>query len=297
MKIEAQKRSGRGALPREARPGKWDISSQTYWRAAGLLVLAYLALWAANIHNVYGFLGDDRTYYFRGAPVTQEAFTYYNAYHAYWLLVSYLPLRAGLRLPSHPLPGIPDTGQFRFLLVYSIVMTAGILAIWARGALAFVERRVTALVALALLVVSPSFVLWTPEPESRLCGFPFMVAAILIFFRLNELTDSRAPRVAAMSFLAGTVIWFGQSVNYTLLYLVAPFSVIFWVVWMWRLRFGAAAWAGSAAFGAGLLWLQRELSVKVRGVKAAETAESLLRARSRPDRTDTDSGGWTIAPF
>ena len=242
---------------------KWDISSATYWASASALIGGYLGIWLLVFHNIYGYLGDDRTCYYFGVPVTQNwryAFNYYNIYHAYWFLVSYLPLDSKVSLTSYSLPGFGgSTGHYRFFLLYSVFLSASVLLVWAGVLLRVLDRRVTALVALWFLAISPTFVLWTPEPESRWYGFPFMAVAILLLFRTDMEQPNRAKGGRAFAlycFSAGTLIWIGQSVNYTVLYVLLPFCLVFWTNWFRRLRSCSSSWIGFLAFGVGLVWPQ-----------------------------------------
>src|SRR3954453_14152761 len=113
-----------------------DLSRTGYLAAASLIIVAYLVVWLAHFSSVYGWVNDDYYLYTKGMLTIQnwqQAFLYhYNALQAYFFLISYLPLKTGLALPSYPLPLLGDeTGQFRFLLLYTVFVHAGLLALWA----------------------------------------------------------------------------------------------------------------------------------------------------------------------
>src|SRR3954466_3679027 len=155
-----------------------DLSRTGYLAAASVIILAYLAIWLTHFSTVYGWVNDDYYLYVKGMLTIQnwqQAFLYqYNALQTYFFLISYLPLKTGLSLPSYPLPLLgAETGQFRFLLLYTVFLHGGLVALWAWFATKLTGDRLVALLSLLLFVTSPSLTLWTPQPESRLLGLPF----------------------------------------------------------------------------------------------------------------------------
>ena len=167
--------------------------------AAGVVVLAYLAIWLTHFSTVYGWVNDDYYLYVKGMLTIQnwqQAFLYqYNALQTYFFLISYLPLKTGLSLPSYPLPLLgAETGQFRFLLLYTVFLHAGLVALWAWFATKLTGDRLVALLSLLLFVTSPSLTLWTPQPESRLLGLPFALLGIWLLLRTGAETMTSVRR-------------------------------------------------------------------------------------------------------
>src|SRR3954471_13481610 len=168
------------------------LSARTYWALAVGIAALSLLLWLTHFQYVYGWVNDDRYLFVKGLETVHDwkrAFAYYNVLQPYFYLVAYLPLWTGFSLPSYPLPLFgAQTGQFRFLLLYTVFLHVGILVVWAWFAAWMVRNRLVALLSLLLLATSPSFVLWTPQPESRLLGLPL---ALLGFWLLSRLERER----------------------------------------------------------------------------------------------------------
>src|SRR5579883_351959 len=238
-----------------------EISRGVYVAASAGLILGYLTLWLTHFADVYGWVNDDYYLYTKGLLTIQnwqQAFLYqYNALQPYFFLISYLPLKTGLSLPSYPLPLLGDqTGQFRFLLLVTVFLHAALLAVWAWFAAKVTGSRLAALLSTLLFVTSPTLTLWTPQPESRLLGLPFALVGIWLLLRTGDLPGPADWRRAARFCLAGTLFGLAGGIHYTALYLVAPLSVVFWALWLWPRRAQLAGWLAALSFGIGGLWQQ-----------------------------------------
>src|SRR5438270_364661 len=131
-----------------------------YWLAVGLIVSAYLVAWLSDFGHVYGWLQDDLYVFSKGLSTVNDwrsAFTAgYNANQAFFFLISYLPLASRLTLSSYPIPPLEDfTGQFRFLLLFALLLHASLLVIWGWFARQVTTSAAAAIVSLLLLASSP----------------------------------------------------------------------------------------------------------------------------------------------
>src|SRR4051812_45176289 len=89
-----------------------DLSRGAYRLLVGGIAAAYLVLWLAHFQYVYGALVDDYFIWYTKGVLTvadwRNAFGAYttqmNFAQLYFFLISYLPLKTGLTLPSYPLP-------------------------------------------------------------------------------------------------------------------------------------------------------------------------------------------------
>ena len=179
------------ATERQGEYARWSAEAQRYAvdlsRNAYLLLVAatiatYLLLWLTHFQYVYGWLNDDRTLYVKGLATLKDwsgAFSFYNALQPYFFLISYLPLKLGVSLPSQPLPFLGEqTGQFRFLLLYTMLLHAVLLGVWAWFAPALTPSRLVAWLSLLLFATSPSLIFWSPQADSRVLGLPFLLAGL-----------------------------------------------------------------------------------------------------------------------
>lgn len=236
------------------------FSARLYWLVVASVCFAYLSLWFLNFRNVYGWVMDDRILFIKGTDTVRDwkgAFSYYNALQPYFYLVSYLPLKLGISLPSHPLPTFGEqTGAFRFLLLWTTILHGLILLVWAWFAAALIRHRTVALVSLLLLAASPTFVLWTPQPESRVLGLPFALVAFWLLMRDEADVASRPWSGTARLLAAGSLLWLAQNVHYTAFYLVGPVSFFYWIFRLWREWRLRAFWRKVVVFVLGCVWLQ-----------------------------------------
>jgi hypothetical protein len=134
---------------------------------------------------------------------------------------------------------------------------AVLLLIWGWFATALTGDRLVALLSLVLLASSPTLMLWTPQPESRLVGLPAALAGIWLLLRLDPARAGSRWTTLGLLFVAGSLFGLAQAIRYnTSLYLILPVSAAFWAVWLrWRWR-RAGYWLGLLSFGIGCLWLQ-----------------------------------------
>lgn len=237
-----------------------DISRRTYWIVSVSIVAVYLALWLANFRHVYGWVMDDRIVFIKGMDTVRGwkgAFSYYNALQPYFYLISYLPLKLGISLTSYPLPTFGEqTGQFRFLLLWTTILHGLILLTWSWFAAVLVRNRTIALISLLLIVTSPTFVLWTPQPESRILGMPFALVAFWLMMRDETAGNAGFATASARMIAAGSLLWLAQNVHYTSFYLVGPLCLLYWACRLWREWRHRAFWQKATAFGIGCVWLQ-----------------------------------------
>jgi len=251
------------------------LSPRVYWALSLLLVAGYLAVWLANFRYVYGCQIDDWVCYVKGLHTVEDpkaAFTAgQNALQPYFFLYSYLPIWSGVSVPSYELPIYGDqTGNFRFLLLYTVFLHGLIALSWAWFAARIAGGRMAALLSSFLLLTSEEFVLWTPLPETRLIGLPLALLGLWLIIRPDRLPvgaagpGQRVQPHAARLFLAGSLFWLAQSLHYTALYLIVPMTI---ALWLWELRGGwrrRGWWLGWAAFAAGCLWLHGLLELASR---------------------------------
>ena len=243
---------------------RWAGRPSRYAVAATALVGLYLLAWLGHFPYVYGWIMDDRTDFLKGLDTIHDwraAFAYYDALQPYFYLISYVPLASGLSLPSYPLPTFGEhTGQFRFFLLTALLLHTGLLLIWAWFATRVVRSRLVAWLSLLLLATSPTYTLWSPQPESRLLGMPFALPGLWLLLRSDGLRGSKRA-IVGWPLLAGSLFGVAQSIHYTSLYLIVPVSVAIWGVRLvrgWRQR---AYWLGLAGFVLGCAWLQALVEV------------------------------------
>jgi hypothetical protein len=197
-------------LPGPARPSL-DLSPRGYWLLTAAVVIAYLFVWLSHFQYVYGINMDDYTVYLKGSKVAQdwkEAFHFfYNILQPYYFLISYLPLKSGLALPSYEVPLIgARTGQFRFLMLYTLLMHTMVLLIWAWFAERITESRLVAALSVLLFATSPTFVLWSSKLDSRLLGLPLVLVGCWLLLRAEPAKAGRRGACVGPLFLAGSLM-------------------------------------------------------------------------------------------
>lgn len=224
--------------PYETLPGR-----RGYWLAVTLVIGIYAIAWAANWKYVYGWLEDDWATYFKALATIHNPKNAFlvraNLLQPYFFLFSYLPLSLGWRVPSVDIPAFgPNTGLFRFFLLYTVGYHVGIAFAWAWFAEKLVWRKSAALLSLAFLLSSPTFVLWTPQPDSRVVGLPLVFLGIWLLIRKS------APTALSAAF-AGFLFSLANNLHYTSMYLTVPAALVlcildllgrwhqrkFWVTW------------------------------------------------------------------
>lgn len=237
-----------------------NLSPVAYRLLVAMTVAVYLVLWLTRFEYVYGLVIDDYYSFSKGLATVRDwraGFAGPSIEQAYFFLISYLPLWSGLALPSYPLyPVLEQTGQFRFLMLWVLFLHAVILLLWAWFLRVVAVNRLAALLAVILLATSPSFLLWSTKPDSRLLGLPFVFVGLAMLLRLvSERTPSGLGGVG-LAFAAGTLLWVAQSIHYTALYLIVPAVMVVWISCgqhAWR---QTRYWLGLGAFVAGCVWLQ-----------------------------------------
>lgn len=237
-----------------------DLSLRLYWVLSAATISAYLLLWIINVRYLYGWNNDDWPFYSKALSVVMDwknAFRGgFNFHQPYYFIASYLPLKLGISLPSFPLSGLEaQTGQYRWYLLNAVFLHAPVLAVWAWFASKITTSRLVAFLSLLLFATSPSFVLWGPQMMSRLFGLPFALLALWLLLKLDPESGS-ARRREGVYFLAGSIFWLAQGVNYTSLYLILPVCVVFWGMRLWLCWWLGRLWFELFSFVVGCLWLQ-----------------------------------------
>jgi hypothetical protein len=224
--------------PYETLPGR-----RGYWLAVTLVIGMYAIAWGANWKYIYGWMEDDWANYFKALATIHDPKNAFlvraNLLQPYFFLFSYLPLWLRVRIPSVDIPAFgANTGLFRFFLLYTVGYHVGVAFAWAWLAEKLVWRQSAAVLSLVFLLSSPTFVLWTPQPDSRVVGLP------LVFVGIWLLTRKSAPTALSAGF-AGFLFSLANNLHYTSMYLTIPASVVlcgldllgrwhqrkFWVTW------------------------------------------------------------------
>ena len=129
-------------------------------------------MWLTHFQYVYGAIVDDYSiWYLKGLKTIEDWRNAFGAYapnlnfaQVYFFIISYLPLKTGISLPSYPLPMLGEqTGQFRFFLLYMVGIHAATLGVWAWIATRLTGSRLAALLSLFLFATSPTLILWSPS--------------------------------------------------------------------------------------------------------------------------------------
>jgi hypothetical protein len=241
----------------EHRPFKPRPRERWYWIGTAVVIGCYALVWIVNFKYVYGWLEDDWCTYLKGLATIQnpkDAFLVRaNLLQPYFFLFSYLPLALGLRMPSIPIPVFGnDTGLFRGLLFFTMCYHMVIAFSWAWLAEKLSGRRSAALLSVVFLLLSPEFVLWTPQPDTRIVGLPLVLVGMWLLLR--------GPK-PLHAFFAGVLFSLANNLHYTSMYLTVPAAVVFFGLdamrrW-YRKEFGRA-WLGFAA-GLGVVIAGLEL--------------------------------------
>lgn len=233
-------------------PGRQDLKSagdgRRYWGWVAVVIATYAFVWIVNFRYVYGWLEDDWCVYMKAMATLRDPrdafFVRLNLLQPYFFLFSYLPLKLGLRLPSIDIPVFDNqTGLFRGLLFYTLCYHIGIASAWAWLAEKLCWRKLAAFLSVVFLLLSPTFVLWTPQPDTRIVGLPLVLVGIWLLIR------SPQPRPLQACF-AGLLFSVANNLHYTSMYLTVPAGVVlfgldalgrwyredFWKTWIW---FGA----------------------------------------------------------
>jgi hypothetical protein len=244
------------APPRPVRP-RFSFRARTFWAPVTVLAGAYLLLWALNFSKVYGWLTDDHLVFLKAVATVsdwRQAFLFYfNALQPYFFVISYLPVKFGWALSSHILPVFgARTGQFRFLLFYTVVLHTALFVIWACFARSLAGKWRVAVLGLALWLCSPTVYFYGPQPDSRLMGLPFALLGIWIVLAVQTSARPLALRLAAL-FGAGLLLGLAQSIHYTALYLIVPICTVLFAAWLFWRRREIAVYAETLALGAGCL--------------------------------------------
>jgi hypothetical protein len=237
-----------------------QLSRRAYWTLALTAVALYLGLWLVNLPYVYGWQADDWACYMKGLDTVSDAKAAFqvraNLLQPYFFLYSYLPICSGISLPSHELPIYgANTGNYRFFLLWTILYHGVIAVSWAWFALKICRSRAAGLLSLVVLLTSQEFVLWTPQPDTRLIGLPLVLAGIWLVARSAGRDPAPGRRRAGELFLAGSLFAIAQSLHYTSLYLLVPMSIVFCAADAWSRCRRLAFWGQWGVFALGCIWL------------------------------------------
>src|SRR5581483_10892935 len=261
---------GRAAswVPGTVSPGdlsarRLELSAQAYRLLVIVILAAYLVLWLAHSRYVYGWLMDDRVVYFKAALARDNPISPFmpsdgrNALHTYFYLISLLPMKLDIRLPSYALPVfLQNTGHFRFFLLYAVLLHGVLLLAWAWFATHLTRNRVAAVLSLLWFATSPTLTFWSPQPDSRVLGMPFALVGMWLLLQAPPFGNQPTWRVIARFAAAGTLFAVAASIHYTSLYLVLPFCACYALLGLpmgWR---HLSYWWGLGALVVGLGWLQ-----------------------------------------
>jgi hypothetical protein len=238
-----------------------DLSPDAYWLLGAATVGAFALMWFTHFQYVYGWNMDDTIVYGKGVETVRDprsAFlSFYNALQSYFFVISYLPLKLARGVASYPLPVYgQQTQYFRFFLLYAVFLHSILLAVWLWFAPRISGNRLVAFISLLWFATSPSMLLWSPHPDSRLISAPFALLGIALLLSTNWASGTVNARWLARLFLAGSLLGLAQSIHYTALYLIVPLCLVLWAVWCWRSGRTRRYWLGALVFGVGCVWLQ-----------------------------------------
>jgi hypothetical protein len=252
--IQQETEGGSSPVPEPWPATRTDL---LYGGAIAALIVAYLALWFSNARYVYGWFADDRLHFLKGVATANDwrgAFRLYNALHFYFLLIAAPLSKIAGELASSPLPELQGrTGQYRWFLLGFIVLHALLLAIWSVFLLRLTNQKTVAFLAVLLWASSPTFILWSPQADSRITGLLLAIPALFLMFSV-DFTRLRGWRGPLILLASGTLFSFSQSTHYTSLYLIAPTLVVCWSVWFYQFGRKVSFWRAALAFGLGVLW-------------------------------------------
>ncbi|HJZ99476.1 MAG TPA: glycosyltransferase family 39 protein [Candidatus Solibacter sp.] len=249
----------------EPRPRK-----RWYWICTAVVIGCYALVWIVNFKYVYGWLEDDWCTYLKGLATLEDPKDAFlvraNLLQPYFFLFSYLPLALGLRLPSIPIPVFGnDTGLFRGLLLFTMCYHLVIALSWAWWAEKLSGRRSAAFLSTVFLLLSPEYVLWTPQPDTRIVGLPLVLMGMWLLLRGPEAKPLHG-------FFAGVLFSVANNLHYTSMYLTVPAMLVFFGLdamrrWyrkeFWRTWLGFAAGLGGVVAGLELLshyWVGRSFN-------------------------------------
>jgi len=238
----------------------FDLSLRQYWMLSVLLIGIYVLLWIVNFKHVYGWNNDDWVFYGKALSVVMDwknAFRGgWNIHQVYFFILSYLPLKIGISLPSYALPGFEaQTGQYRWYLLTAVFLHTLVLVVWAWFAENITTSRLVAFLSLLLFATSPTLIFWTPQMVSRLFGLPFTLPGIWLLCSLDSDSGSARQKVG-LCFIIGSLFWLAQGIHYTSLYLILPVCVAFWGIRFWQDWRLGSFWYNLISFAVGCLWLQ-----------------------------------------
>lgn len=245
----------------ETHPPSRKRTALPYWPVALGLIGIYLLIWLVNFRYVYGWLMDDRLVYIKACQTVDDILAPFradlrNALHTYFYLISYIPAALPFSLPSYPLPEFAEqTGHFRFFLLYTVFLHVALLVVWAWFLRKLTSDRIVALLAILFLLTSPSFVLWTPQPDSRFLGLLAGIPALYLLWKCNECPSLNPKRRRLLLFLSGTLVGAALSIHYTALYLLGPVTFCYWLLLAMHQLRQKSYWLGLTSFVLGLLWL------------------------------------------
>lgn len=240
---------------------KAELQRDWYPVACAGLIAVWLCAWLLSFHNIYGWLTDD-IYQFQRIEVYQSGgsnlldIPWFHAYN--WFIVT-LPWLFHWSVQSHEIPQAwARTGEFRALILYTIVLHAVILGMLAYLIRMLCANRFVALATLVLFMTSPTFIFYSDLLDSRYLGWLAGLPAIIILLRAFGTVDQprRLPAILGTFFLPGLLIGLGQSIHYTLTYFAGPVAVVYWCYALAHRWTNRRIWQYFLWFVAGLLaWI------------------------------------------
>ncbi len=227
------------------------------YACAGLIAL-WLAAWLAVFGNIYGWLTDDAQSFYRIMIYERGGDNILDIqwFHAYMWFLMFLPWTFHWWIPSHDIPRTwSETGHFRALILYTIVLHAAFIGIVAYFLRTLCGNRAVCFAALVLFVTSPTYLLYSDLLDSRYLGLLAGVPAMIVLLGGFEALPLRANwRQLVLGFaLPGFLVGVGQAVHYTELYFAGPISAVYWAFALRRWGPRAPLLQKLGAYVAGIL--------------------------------------------
>jgi hypothetical protein len=223
---------------------------------AGTIAL-WLIAWLVAVPNLYGWLVDDEDTFYRFQTYLLGGTHLFDIqwFHAYMWLLMAPPAAFRWTIPSHVAArAFAATPQLRALIVYTIVLHAVVLALVAAFLGRLVRRRSVAFAAFLIIATSPTLTFFTPLLDSRYLSLLAALPALLLLLRgaARERAPATARSLFLDGFLPGLLIALAEDIHYECLYLVVPFSVVYWIARLVQARAGWPVLAALLAFVGGL---------------------------------------------
>jgi len=229
-----------------------------YVITCAIMLAVWLAAWLLAFPNLYGWLTDDamtlqriNLYMLGGRRLLDIEW-----FHAYMWFILYLPWKLHWSIPSHVIArSWNETGFFRALLLWTILLHVVILAFLADFVRKLAQHRVVAAGAFLLILTSPTLLLYADLLDSRYLGLIFALPGMFMMLRYEPGAAKQATLRSMLlgAFVPGLLIAIAADVHYECVYLTAMFAAAFWLLCL--IRTGgreAAAWLKVVLFALGI---------------------------------------------